>query len=235
MAGDRPEVLVNPEEVRHDWPDYPDSVKRQACLYYMSGDYQDDEAIGRAVGAPALLIARWRAEGEPGGTDWHALRKARESGEWYVTPASARFNAAETADGIMHLQGMMLEIVTQALEFRGLVDEHGDPVDFLWDAETGKKVPINAMSRPKSLKEVSDLTKVMLDIEKLRDTAEERRLMVSRFIADMETVFSELVQAIGITDEQKDRFRATVERLQNQGRLPEGALLEVQFRGGGGK
>ena len=229
----KPEVLMDPEKAKPvGWEDFPDSVKRQACLYYISGHYPDDEAIGRAVGAPALLIARWRAEGEPGGSDWHQLRKMRESGEWYIAPASTRFDAAQSAEGIMQMGALLLDICDQALRMNTLVNDLGEPVEYLWEAETGKKVPINALSRPKDLKEIATVISLLLRIEGMRDTAEERRMMQARFLSDMQTAFGELVQAIGITEAQQDAFRDAVQRLQNQGRLPEGTMLEVQFKGG---
>lgn len=223
---------VEPPESKRDWAEYPDRVKRQAANYYASGQYPNDEAIGRAVGAPAMLIRRWRDQNEPDGVRWNDLREVRESGKWALMPDEAAMSPAETASNIMRLQSILLSKCLEALQTGTLVDERGEPVPHLYDEKDGHKVPINTLARFKDIGEVGKITRLLVTIENLRDTAEERRLMESKLMAQATEAFSELFAAVGLTDAQKQRWKEKLQALQNQGRLPEGALLEVQFREG---
>jgi hypothetical protein len=224
---------VDPEtQTGHDdWAEFPDKVKRQAANYFASGKYPNDEAIGKAVGAPPMLIRKWRERAEPDGVNWHEMRKARESGHWAVMPQAVAMSPADTADNLMALQGQLLSTCLEALATPDLVDERGEPVPHLYDEKTGKKVPINSLVRPKSHKDIAQIAGVLLRIENLRDTAEERRMMETTFLARMSEALEELFSVVRLTDAQKDRWRDKLQQLQNQGRLPEGALLEVKFKG----
>lgn len=214
-----------------DWADYPERVKRQAANYYASGKYTD-EAIGRAVGAPPEVVKRWRADNEPDGVDWENLRLVHESGAWLLTPKAANMTAADTAQSIMTIQGQLLAACQEALTTGVLVDERGQPVPHLWDQETGEKVPINTLARFKSFDEVGKVLRLGITAENLRDTAEERRSMEAKLMEQAGAAFKELYDAVDLTPAQEDRWRETLQGLQNEGKLPEGALLEVRFRDG---
>lgn len=225
------DVELAAEMRKPKFEEYPDSVKQQAMNYYVSDQYVNDEAIGRAVGAPGPLVARWRASGEPNGQDWNAVREAKRSGNWVMVPADANISAAEAAENILCLQQAMLTMAVEAMSIGTLVDQRGEPVEFLIEEKSGRKVAINSAMRPQTVSDVKRLTDAVMAIEKARDIQEERRMMQARMVADLEASMKVLWNEVGLTPEQKEQFAEAVQRLHNKGMLPDGALLQVQFKG----
>ncbi len=227
MSADEPKPGQDQEQASlQRWAEYPDSVKGRACSYYVSGMYPDDETIGRAVGAPGELVRLWRERQEPDEQDWDALRRAHDTGQWAVIRVMGEQTGVEARGDLLRMHRLLLTMCWDALTVGTLLDDQGEPVDYLTEEETGRKVPINAAIRPRNVTEITKIVQMGVALERLRDEGEEARLREVQFFKQAGEALGLLLRELGLTAEQAKRLPEIVKLMQARGQLPEGVLTQ---------